>query len=82
MISMRRGRWRTGRLQDDILDAGIDAVEVEDSAGGSRVAEPVPDILDPVGGRRNGGAVRAGGQVQVAERDQADQGRGQDGLLL
>jgi hypothetical protein len=41
---------------------------IEDVAGGGRVAEPVADVLDPVGGGRDGLAVRAGGQVQVAER--------------
>ena len=50
----------------------FEAVQVEDVAGGGRVAEPVADVLDPVGGGRDGGTVRAGGQVQMAEGDQAD----------
>lgn len=58
-----------GGVQDDVLDAGVEAVEVEDVGGGGRVVEPVTDVFDPVGGGRDGGAaVRAGGQVQVAER--------------
>jgi hypothetical protein len=53
-----------GGAQDDVLDAGVEAVEVEDVAGGGRVAEPVADVFDPVGGGRNGGAVRAGGRCR------------------
>ncbi|GGY99398.1 hypothetical protein GCM10010300_49140 [Streptomyces olivaceoviridis] len=56
--------------------AGVETVEVEDVAGGGRVAEPVVDVLDPVGGGRDRGAVRAGGQMQVTERDQTDRMQG------
>ncbi len=38
-----------GGVEDDVLDAGVEAVEVEDVAGGGRVAEPVADVLDTVG---------------------------------
>ncbi len=65
-----------GGVQDDVLDAGVEAVEVEEVAGGGRVAEPVADVFDPVGGGRDGGAVRAGGQVQVAEGDETDRAQG------
>jgi hypothetical protein len=61
-----------GGVQDDVLDAGIEAVQIEDVAGGGRVTEPVADVLDPVGGGRDGEAVRTDGEVQIAERDQAD----------
>lgn len=61
-----------GGVQDDVLDAGGEAVEVEDAAGGGRVAEPVADVLDPVGGGWDRGTVPAGREVQVAERDQTD----------
>ncbi|MEU3602236.1 hypothetical protein ABZ714_26490 [Streptomyces sp. NPDC006798] len=53
-----------GCVEDDVLDAGVEAVEVEDVAGGGRVAEPVAgggrvaepvaDVFDPVGGGRDG----------------------------
>lgn len=65
-----------GRCEDDLLDAGVQSVEVEDVAGGCRVAEPLADVLDTVSGGRDGGAVRTGGQVQVAERDQTDRVQG------
>lgn len=53
-----------GGVQDDVLHAGVEAVQVEDVAGGGRIAKPVADVFDPVGGGRDGLAVRAGGQVQ------------------
>ncbi|MDQ1033620.1 hypothetical protein QFZ75_000036 [Streptomyces sp. V3I8] len=56
-----------GRGEDNVLDTGVEAVEVEDVAGGGRVAQAVADVFDPVRGGRDGGVVRAGGQVQVAE---------------
>lgn len=43
-----------GGVQDDVLDAGVEAVEVEDVAGGSGIAEPVADVFNPVGGGRDG----------------------------
>ncbi|CAL9327386.1 hypothetical protein SUDANB37_00015 [Streptomyces sp. enrichment culture] len=43
-----------GCVEDDILDAEVEAVEIEDVAGGSRVVEPVADVLNPVGGGRMG----------------------------
>lgn len=54
-----------GGVQDDVLDAGVESVQVEDVAGGGRVAQPVADVLDPVGGRRDGAAVRAGGPAET-----------------
>ena len=33
-----------GGVEDDVLDAGVEAVEVEDVAGGGRVAKPGPDV--------------------------------------
>lgn len=59
-----------GGGQDDVLHAGVEAVEVEDVAGGGRVAEAVADVLDAVGGRRDGAAVGVFGEVEVAERRQ------------
>ncbi|MGY3056804.1 hypothetical protein ACVWZD_001049 [Streptomyces sp. TE3672] len=44
-----------GGTQDDGLDAGVEAVEVEDVAGGGRIAEPVANVFDPVGGGRGTG---------------------------
>lgn len=61
----------TGGIQDDVLDAGVEAVEVEDVAGGGRVAEPIADVLDAVSGRRDRPSFLVGGEVEVAERDQA-----------
>ncbi|MFF4602618.1 hypothetical protein ACFY12_07665 [Streptomyces sp. NPDC001339] len=43
-----------GDVEDDVLDARAEAVEVEDVAGSGRVAQPVADVLDPVGGGRYG----------------------------
>lgn len=43
-----------GGVEDDVLDAGVESVEVEDVAGGGRVAEPVADVFDPVGSGRDG----------------------------
>lgn len=54
----------------------MEAVQVEDVAGGGQVAKPVTDVLDPVGAGRDGAAGRACGQVQVPERDQADRVQG------
>ncbi|GAA2612679.1 hypothetical protein GCM10010304_76360 [Streptomyces roseoviolaceus] len=50
-----------GGVQDDVLDAGIEAVQVEDVAGCRRGAEPLADVLDSVGGGWDGGVVRACG---------------------
>lgn len=61
-----------GGVDDDVLDAGVEAIQVKDVAGGGGVSEPVTDGLDPVGGGRDGEAVRVGGQVEIAKRDQAD----------
>jgi hypothetical protein len=36
----------------------VEAFQVEDVAGGGRVAEPLADVLDAVSGRRDRGAVR------------------------
>lgn len=41
-------------VKDDVLNPGVKAIEVEDVAGRSRVTEPVADVLDPVGGGRDG----------------------------
>lgn len=51
----------SGSVEDDLLDAGVEAVEVEDVAGGSRVTEPLADVLDAVSGWRDRSAVRARG---------------------
>jgi hypothetical protein len=54
----------TPRVEDDVLHAGVAAVQVQDVAAGGGVAQPVADVLDSVGrGRR---------AVQVTERDQLE----------
>lgn len=53
-------------MRDELLDSGVETVEVEDVASGGRIAEPIADVFDAVSGRR-----RTALEVQVAERDQA-----------
>jgi hypothetical protein len=72
----------SGRVEDDLLDAGVEAVEIEDVAGGGRVAEPLADVLDSVSGRRDRGAIWGRGEVEVDERDQAYRVQGRVLLLL
>ncbi|WSP67951.1 hypothetical protein OG466_40470 (plasmid) [Streptomyces sp. NBC_01240] len=34
----------SGSVEDDLLDSGVEAVEVEDVAGGGRVTQPLADV--------------------------------------
>ncbi|WP_410540513.1 hypothetical protein [Streptomyces sp. KL2] len=59
LLSVRRSssvRSSVG-AHDDVLDAQVAAVELEDGPGGGGVAEPGADVLHSVGGRRDGLAV-------------------------
>lgn len=44
-----------GSVQDHVLNTRVKAVEVQDVAGGCRVAEPVPNVFDAVSGRSDRG---------------------------
>jgi hypothetical protein len=73
-VAGARGEQGAGGGEDDGLDAGVAAVQVQDVAGGGGVAQSLAYVLGAVGGGRYGLSVGVGRQVEVSERRQLDRG--------